>query len=149
MKKIFTIITVAIFVVLIFSFFSKPKTAEKNNNTTQASIRIPSDNIYLTKKDVTKGRYLADFQGKTLYIYDKDTNGVSNCSGSCTKNWIPYSSGAVTQSSFPVNVSVITRIDGNKQFAWKGQPLYYYATDQNAGDITGDGINGVWHIVKP
>ncbi len=110
---------------------------------------VPSDNIYLTKNDATKGAYLTDFQGMTLYTYDKDTTGVSSCYGGCASAWPPYSSGATAQKLFPANITVITRTDGSQQFAWKGMPLYYYATDQKAGDITGDGVGGVWHIVKP
>lgn len=109
----------------------------------------PSDNIYLTKTDASKGPYLTDFQGMTLYTYDKDTTGVSNCSGACVAAWPVYTSGATAQKTFPANISVITRADGSKQFAWKGMPLYYFAKDTKAGDISGDGVGGVWHIVKP
>jgi predicted lipoprotein with Yx(FWY)xxD motif len=28
-------------------------------------------------------------------------------------------------------------------------PLYYYSGDKNIGEINGDGIEGVWHLVKP
>ncbi len=107
-----------------------------------------ANNIYMTKTDAAKGTYLTDFQGMTLYTYDKDTIGVSNCTGGCAKAWLPYTSGAVAQGTFPANITVITRTDGTRQFAWKGMPLYYYATDTKVGDITGDGVGGVWHIVK-
>jgi len=108
-----------------------------------------SGNIYLTKTDATKGNYMTDFAGMTLYTYDKDTKGVSNCSGGCLAAWPAYTSGATAQSTLPANITVITRSDGSKQFAWKGMPLYYYAKDKVAGDITGDGVGGVWHIIKP
>lgn len=115
---------------------------------TQAAAN-PSSNIYTTRNSTTKGAYLADFAGMTLYTFDKDTSGVSTCYSSCAKVWPPYTSGATAQKTLPVNITVITRTDGTKQFAWKGMPLYYYATDQKPGDITGDGVNGVWHIAKP
>lgn len=108
-----------------------------------------SGNIYTTKTDSVKGSYMADFAGMTLYTYDKDTTGVSNCSGGCLAAWPAYSSGATAQGTFPANISVITRSDGSMQFAWKGMPLYYYAKDKVAGDVTGDGVGGVWHLVKP
>lgn len=31
----------------------------------------------------------------------------------------------------------------------KNLPLYYYALDQKAGDLNGDGVGGIWHLVKP
>ena len=102
----------------------------------------------MTKTDATKGAYMTDFAGMTLYIYDKDTTGVSNCYGGCAKAWPPYTSGAAMQNSLPANVTLVTRTDGIKQFAWKGMPLYYYVSDTKPGDITGDGVGGVWHIIK-
>jgi len=117
--------------------------------TSSSSASAPTSNIYTVKTDPTKGKYLADFQGMTLYTYDKDTAGVSNCDGGCAKAWPPYTSGATAESDLPTNITVITRTDGSKQFAWKGMPLYYYASDQKAGDIMGDGVGGIWHIVTP
>lgn len=114
----------------------------------QTTGNVPSDNIYLTKTDPTKGAYLTDFAGMTLYTYDKDQAGVSNCTGACLKLWPVYTSGATAQKLFPTNISVIKRADGSDQFAWNGKPLYYYASDKQAGDLTGDGVGGVWHIVK-
>lgn len=101
----------------------------------------------MTKTDPAKGTYLADTKGMTLYIYDKDTKGVSNCTGVCATTWPPYvaSSAAVTQT----NVTTLTRVDGKIQYAYSGLPLYYNASDAKPGDITGDGVGGVWHIVKP
>ncbi|MDD5464684.1 MAG: hypothetical protein PHP62_06055 [Candidatus Moranbacteria bacterium] len=114
--------------------------------TTSSS--APSDNIYLTKTDATKGKYMTDFQGMTLYTFDKDTGGTSTCYDSCATLWPAYTSGATAEKTFPGNITVITRKDNSKQFAWKGMPLYYYSPDKKAGDIMGDGIGGVWHIVK-
>ncbi len=125
------------------------QTTSTQPSPSSAAAMAPSDNIYLTKTDAKKGAYLTDFQGLTLYTYDKDTTGVSNCSGACVAAWPVYTSGATAQKIFPANISVITRSDGSKQFAWKGMPLYYFAKDTKAGDITGDGVGGVWHIVKP
>ena len=46
--------------------------------------------------------------------------------------------------------TVVTRDDGSKQWAYKAKPLYTYAKDSKAGDISGDGfLNGAWHIATP
>ena len=127
-----------------------PAMSVKNDSkTTSTNAMAPSDNIYLVKTEATKGQYITDFQGSTLYVYDKDTKGVSNCTGDCLTAWPVYTSGATAEKVLPANISVITRTDGSKQFAWKDMPLYYFAKDTKAGDITGDGVGGVWHIVKP
>jgi predicted lipoprotein with Yx(FWY)xxD motif len=45
--------------------------------------------------------------------------------------------------------AVITREDGSKQWAYKGKPLYYWVKDTKPGDVSGDGVKGVWHTAKP
>ncbi len=118
-------------------------TAMQSNATPSAT-----NNVYMTKTDSVKGNYLADSKGMTLYVFDKDTAGVSNCENGCLKIWPPYIPSA-DQTTLPENISVIKRSDGSSQFAWKKMPLYYYASDQKTGDITGDGVGGVWHLVNP
>ena len=43
----------------------------------------------------------------------------------------------------------MTRDDGGKQWAYKGKPLYAWSKDAKPGDVTGDGVNNVWHIAAP
>ena len=38
-----------------------------------------------TKTDL--GNYLTDANGMALYYFDKDTKGVSNCTGKCLEKW--------------------------------------------------------------
>jgi len=38
-------------------------------------------------QNATLGSFLADQNGMTLYLYQKDTPGVSNCTGACQANW--------------------------------------------------------------
>lgn len=160
MKKLMPLVIVGIVVLLVLGYLGRHKikallgmnsySAPAVTNTTTAPVTTssaPSDNIYLTKSS-PKGNYMTDFQGQTLYTFDKDTNGVSNCSVECPKIWPPYTSGATSQGTFPTNITVVTRSDGSKQFAWKGMPLYYYSGDSKAGDMNGDGFGGIWHIVK-
>jgi predicted lipoprotein with Yx(FWY)xxD motif len=40
-------------------------------------------------------------------------------------------------------------LDGKKQWAAKGWPLYYWAKDTKPGDKTGDGVGEAWKIAKP
>jgi len=120
----------------------------KVTSAPSSSAMAPSGNIYKMNTDSVKGKYLTDFQGMTLYTFDQDTTGVSNCYDQCAKIWPFYTSGATAQGSMPANITVITRKDNAKQFAWKGMPLYYNSKDQKSGDINGDGVGGVWHIVK-
>ncbi len=105
-------------------------------------------NVVTTKTGGPNGSYLVGVNGMTLYTFDKDVKGVSNCSGSCATTWPPYTT-TVQPTSMPTNLAVITRADGSMQYTWKGMPLYYFSGDTKPGDTNGDGVNGVWHIVKP
>lgn len=87
--------------------------------------------------------------GMTLYTFDRDIagSGKSVCNGPCATNWPPLMAADSDKASG--DYMVITRDDGKKQWAMKGKPLYYWIKDSKAGDKTGDGVQGVWHIVKP
>ena len=91
---------------------------------------------------------LTDTRGMTLYTFDKDVagSGKSACSGECPAIWPPLraDSGAIPAGE----LSVITRDDGTKQWAYKGKPLYYFAKDQAAGDTLGDNVKNVWHLIR-
>ena len=97
--------------------------------------------------DTSKGKALVDQKGMTLYVFDKDAAGKSACNGQCAANWPPLTaaSGAAASGDW----TVVTRDGGSKQWAYKGKPLYTWAKDAKAGDVTGDGVNNVWHIAQP
>ena len=94
-----------------------------------------------------KGKVLTDAKGMTLYTFDKDAGGKSVCNGPCVTNWPPLM--AAVDSKPAGAYAVITRDDGSKQWVYKGRPLYTWQKDQKPGDITGDGVNNVWHIAQP
>jgi predicted lipoprotein with Yx(FWY)xxD motif len=97
--------------------------------------------------DSAKGKVLTNDAGMTLYIFDKDSDGKSACNGPCAGNWPPLMAAA---SAKPMgSYTIVTRDDGSKQWAYKNKPLYTWKNDKSAGDVTGDGFNGVWHIAQP
>lgn len=87
--------------------------------------------------------------GMTLYTFDRDTagSGKSVCNGPCATNWPPLMASEMDKPAG--DYTVVTRDDGKKQWAVKGKPLYYWIKDTKAGDKTGDGVQNVWHVVKP
>ncbi|RST73145.1 hypothetical protein D4T97_014600 [Siminovitchia acidinfaciens] len=96
------------------------------------------------------GEYLADSKGMTLYYFENDEPKKSNCSGECLGNWpaffakdfnVPY---GFDKKDF----GTITREDINaKQVTYKGYPLYYFAKDQQEGDVNGQGVKDAWYII--
>jgi predicted lipoprotein with Yx(FWY)xxD motif len=101
----------------------------------------------------TAGKHLAGEDGKTLYVFKMDAANTSNCSGTCTQTWPPFTldSGEKVTAGTGVTGSLTTfaRADGKMQVAYKGAPLYYYAPDQKAGDTGGQGTGGVWFVAAP
>ena len=97
--------------------------------------------------DTAKGKALVDAKGMTLYIFDRDATGKSNCDGACATKWPPLKAAADAKPSG--DWTVVTRDDGGKQWAYKGKPLYLFAKDTRPGDVAGDGVNSVWHIAAP
>jgi len=92
------------------------------------------------------GTVLSDSKGMTVYVYDKDTKGKSNCYGECAEYWPPVKA---TAGDKPVgDLTIITRTDGTLQWADGGKPLYTFVSDKKSGDVTGDNKNKVWHVVK-
>jgi predicted lipoprotein with Yx(FWY)xxD motif len=88
---------------------------------------------------------LATAAGLSVYTFDPDKANVSNCSGGCAKEWPPVSVSANTVLVAPMGK--ITRADGTLQLTYEQHPLYTYVDDSAEGDINGDGLGGVWHLV--
>lgn len=91
---------------------------------------------------------LVNASGMTLYTFDKDVagSGKSMCNGPCIALWPPAS--AAPDAKPEGDLSIITRDDGSKQWAFKGKPLYTYVEDKKAGDQAGDNFKNVWHVIK-
>ncbi len=100
--------------------------------------------VATTETSIMTATYLTDADGMSLYTFDEDADGVSNCYDKCATNWPPYLVG----DSMVDGLTTVSRKDGSKQYAKDGMPLYYYKDDVKAGDTTGDGVNGTWHLAK-
>ena len=87
---------------------------------------------------------LADAAGRTVYTFDSDNAGKSNCAGGCLAVWPLFAAKpeAVAKGEFG-----IIDTNGVRQWTVNGKPLYYFAGDAKPGDRNGDGKSSVWHIV--
>jgi len=101
--------------------------------------------------DTTLGAYLTGLNGMTLYLYTKDTPDVSVCTGACATAWPPLTVAAGTTITGPTGATaafaLITRADGTMQVTYSHWPLYYYAKDAKAGDVTGQNVGKVWFVM--
>ncbi len=95
----------------------------------------------------------AEFAGFSLYVFDGDSvdgdgdgAGDSDCNGGCAQLWPPLFADAGARPTG--NFSIISRDDGNRQWALRGDPLYFFIEDLAPGDVTGDERGGVWHLAR-
>ena len=99
------------------------------------------------------GEIVVDANGMSVYFFTKDVkdSGTSACTDACLAAWPPVTTAAETPQVEGVTgtVGTITTPDGAKQVTLNGLPLYYFAKDTKAGDILGQGVNGVWYLADP
>jgi predicted lipoprotein with Yx(FWY)xxD motif len=94
------------------------------------------------------GKVIVDAQGRTLYRFTAEAQGVPVCTGACVGTWPPAIVSAA--SGLPKHVATVKRPDGGKlQLTYDGHPLYRYAGDQSTADANGEGVGGQWFVVKP
>jgi predicted lipoprotein with Yx(FWY)xxD motif len=83
--------------------------------------------------------------GMTLYVFDKDKNGVPTCYDDCAKQWPPYLSASAEKKG--EDRATVKRKDGSLQWTYHNKLVYFYADDKKAGDANGE-IGRVWHAVR-
>jgi predicted lipoprotein with Yx(FWY)xxD motif len=94
------------------------------------------------------GLALASRTSKTLYYPDRDDLATNS------NAWQPLAAPVLASADKLPDWSIVTRIDGSRQWAYKGRPLYTYVHDVSSnaglfGDIFGDPygqrLEG-WHV---
>jgi len=91
--------------------------------------------------------FMMYYNHMSLYTYENDSPARSNCYGECAEAWPPalLDAGVVLGE----NYSLISRVDGTMQAAFKGQPLYLSVLDKKIGETNGDGVGEVWYLARP
>jgi predicted lipoprotein with Yx(FWY)xxD motif len=103
--------------------------------------------------DSNLGKILVDAQGRTLYLFEADKGGKSNCDGPCAAAWPPLVTKGAPQVAMGASaglISTTTRGDGTTQVTYGGNPLYYFVGDKAPGDVTGQDINqfgAKWYVL--
>jgi predicted lipoprotein with Yx(FWY)xxD motif len=101
------------------------------------------------------GDVLVDRQGRTLYLFERDSATISSCTGACAVNWPPLrvrGTPLVGSGANPSDVGTTARPDGISQLSYNGHPLYTFVNDKKPGDTNGEAINafgGSWFAVSP
>lgn len=98
------------------------------------------------------GQHLVDGAGRTVYLWEKDGTGPSQCSGECLTVWPAVTSGAAPKAGAGVQPGLLGTVGGSQQVSYHGHPLYYFAGDTSAGSTSGqgnDGFGAKWWVVAP
>ncbi|ALE05976.1 hypothetical protein AL755_11680 [Arthrobacter sp. ERGS1:01] len=127
--------------------------AGSGGSGTTPAASAPGTSSGLGTAQSTLGTIIVNGQGKTAYVFDKDKAGAgtSACTGPCATLWPAITSTTATPTVTGVTgtVGTISLPNGTKQVTVDGLPLYTYAPDAAAGDVTGQGYGGIWWVVAP
>ena len=99
------------------------------------------------------GPILVNSRGHTFYLFAKDRNGKSTCSGSCARFWPPLlnrkpTAGPGVKRSL---LGTTSRSNGSLQVTYNKHPLYAYSLDKQAGQTKGEGtlvFGAKWYAVS-
>ena len=100
------------------------------------------------------GAILVDSQGRTVYLFEKDTGPESTCFGACATEWPPVTTSGKPSAGSGVTASMLgttKRSDGKTQVTYNGHPLYLFEADQKPGDATGqkvDAFGAKWYVLS-
>jgi predicted lipoprotein with Yx(FWY)xxD motif len=107
----------------------------------------------ITTASSSAGTFLTSGSGRAIYLWAKDTGGMSACTGACASAWPPVTGTATAAGSAKASdLGTITRSDGTKQVTYDGHPLYYFAGDSGPGTASGQGSDNFgakWWLVSP
>jgi predicted lipoprotein with Yx(FWY)xxD motif len=100
------------------------------------------------------GQILVDGSGRTLYLFEADKVGMSTCYGNCASVWPPLLTSGTPVAGAGLDEMLLTttsRKDGSLEVVYNGHPLYYFVSDKQAGDTTGQAISSFganWYVLS-
>jgi predicted lipoprotein with Yx(FWY)xxD motif len=100
------------------------------------------------------GKILVDSQGRTLYLFRRDSGTKSACTGACAIEWPPLRATGKPTVGGGATASILASSapsDGKPQVTYNGHPLYLFSGDQKPGDTNGEGVNafgGLWYALS-
>jgi predicted lipoprotein with Yx(FWY)xxD motif len=97
--------------------------------------------------ETTLGEVMVNTDGRTLYLFTKDSGTTTACTGGCAQTWPALQAAGEPTAGKGVDASKLATASG--QVAYGGRLLYLYSGDKAKGDVNGQGIGGVWFVVGP
>ena len=115
----------------------------------------PASGTVVSTAKTSLGRILVNSRGHTLYLFGKDRNGKSACSGQCATFWPPLIANGKPRVAGGAKASLIgtfKRADGRRQVTYNHHPLYTFVKDTNKGQTNGEAVNAFgaeWYALSP
>lgn len=126
--------------------------SDTDTTTTDSDTTPESDPATVQVRSTDEyGDVLVDSDGMSLYLFTQDEGSESTCYDGCAEAWPPLTVDGEPTAADGVSVTLGTteRDGGAAQVTADGTPLYYYASDEQAGDTKGQGLNDAWYLLAP
>ena len=123
---------------------SSSSSSSSSSAKPSGSASVGAQAVVKTATSGKLGTILVDAKGRTLYLFEADKAGKSECNGVCATAWPPYLGGDTPQAGTGVTGALLgttIRKGGGVQVTYGGHPLYRYAGDSKPGDVTGQGLD--------
>ena len=98
------------------------------------------------------GEHLADYDRMSLYAFDGDVPGESQCYEDCAEQWPPFAVPDEPSAGDGVDkhrLGTVEREDGLLQVTFDDRPLYHRDRDERPGHARGHGESDVWWLLRP
>ncbi|GGZ52328.1 hypothetical protein GCM10010387_53260 [Streptomyces inusitatus] len=133
---------------------SRDDTPETTPSTATAPAPAPDLAASVKVADSPLGKILVDGAGRTLYAFTKDRAkaGDSACDADCVAVWPALTATRGLEPGPGLRPALLTETklaEGAEQAVYGDWPLYYYVGDATAGEVNGQGLDGVWFTVAP
>ena len=136
------------------SLSSNGATAAPAASSATAQPSTAATTIDLQSASGIDDKFLADGQGRALYLFEADKGSTSTCTGACVAAWPPVTASAMPMAGGGVSQSMFgttKRADGTEQLTYNGHPLYYFSADTGSGTAKGQGVKAFgsdWYVVN-
>jgi predicted lipoprotein with Yx(FWY)xxD motif len=133
-----------------------PATSASTTSKSAAASTAPGTGTAIGTEHTKLGTILvAGPKHLTVYLFAADTGSTSTCSGGCAQVWPPVTTTGAPKAegeAVAADLGTTTRSEGTKQVTYKGHPLYWYVSDSQAGETTGQGVQSfgaAWWVMSP
>jgi predicted lipoprotein with Yx(FWY)xxD motif len=108
----------------------------------------------VTVRKTKLGSIIVDGSGRTMYLFEKDKGGKSECNGACAKTWPPLMTNGKPKATGGAEAKLLgtTKRSNGTQVTYAGHPIYGFEGDTKPGQTNGEGskaFGAAWYVLAP